>query len=147
MKAGLPILAAVLLALLAGGCEDRAAVPERPIAVQTIETTPARLSAIDPPPTLQDRSLPARPSIPPAAAPPVDPSAQPTAEDELNAKTNLPFTPLIAMDPVDGSKVPITAETPVFSYKDRWYYFSSPANKAAFRANPETYVKGSLSTY
>ena len=65
----------------------------------------------------------------------------------MKAKTNLPFTPLIAMDPVDGSKVSITVDTPVFSYKDRWYYFSSAANKATFRANPDVYSTGRLASY
>ena len=103
---------------------------------------------------LQD-NLPPRPALPatttagepakgtqPAGTPP-----PPATEDEMKAKTNLPFTPLIAMDPVDGSKVSITVDTPVFSYKDRWYYFSSAANKATFRANPDVYSTGRLASY
>jgi YHS domain-containing protein len=153
MNRALPIVATGLLAIFAAGCDDRSAASQRPIEIQTIENAPPRLSAIDPPPTLDDRAMPARPSSPPPAPPagaakhPSAQPAQPTAEEEMNAKTNLPFTPWIAMDPVDGSKVSITPETPVFSYKDRWYYFSSAANKATFRASPDTYAEGSLSKY
>ena len=34
------------------------------------------------------------------------------------------------------------ATTPVFEYKGKIYYFSSEANKRAFAANPEAYLKG-----
>lgn len=153
MKRALPLLALALPAILAG-CDSPGTRPQQPIEIQTVETAPARLSAIDPPPTLRDNLAP-RPAFPatttagePAKAPPAGTAPQPPAtEDEMRAKTNLPFTPLIAMDPVDGSKVSITADTPVFSYKDRWYYFSSAANKATFRANPEAYSTGSLASY
>jgi YHS domain-containing protein len=145
------LLAAALLAIAAAGCDVRSAAPETPVPVQTIENAPPRLSATDPPPMLEERMMtaPAPPTQTDTAAETAAPPATtaPGAADELAAKTNLPFNPPIAMDPVDGSKVSITPATPVFSYKDRWYYFSSAANKAAFRANPEMYVKGSLSKY
>jgi YHS domain-containing protein len=149
MNRALPIASAALAAFFAAGCEQRSPAPQRPIQIQTIETAPPRLSAIEPPPTLEDRVMPARSSAPPAGATkqPDGKAAEPTPEEELNAKTNLPFTPWIAMDPVDGSKVSITPETPVYSYKDRWYYFSSAANKATFRATPDKYAEGSLSRY
>ncbi|HEY0590332.1 MAG TPA: YHS domain-containing protein [Thermoanaerobaculia bacterium] len=150
MKSALRIAAAVL-ALAAAGCDERSAAPEKPVPVQTIEDAPPRLSAIDPPPTLEERMVPT-PALPAPTETAAETAAPATATgqappEELNAKTNLPFTPPIAMDPVDGSKVSITPDTPVFSYEDRWYYFSSAANKAAFRANPELYAKGSLSKY
>ncbi len=145
MRAALPLAAAVLLALAAAGCDDPAP-RQQAVAIQTIENAPPRLNETDPPRTLEERSLPSRPAIP-QPRPAATDTAPPTPEEEMMAKTNLPFTPLISMDPVDGSKVPITPETPVVSYKDRWYYFSSPANKAAFRANPEAYAEGQLSKY
>ncbi len=153
MRAALRIAVVAVLALAAAACDQSPAVAEQPVAVQTIENAPPRLGTIDPPPTLEERTMPApTPPLPTetaATATPVAPGKQPVPPltEEMAAKTNLPFTPSIAMDPVDGSKVSITADTPVSSYKDRWYYFSSAANKAAFRANPETYVKGSLSKY
>lgn len=146
MRSALPLAAAVLLALAAAGCDQGPAPRQQAVEVQTIENAPPRLSAADPPRTLEERSLPARPAVPQPRTSATD-TAPPTPEEEMMAKTNLPFTPLIAMDPVDGSKVSITPQTPVISYKDRWYYFSSPANKAAFRANPETYAEGQLSKY
>lgn len=145
-----PILAAAAVALAALGCDTRADAPQRAVPVQTIENAPPRMSVIDPPRVLEERTVPA-PALPtpedPAATATAPNAAVPTQSEELKAKTNLPFTPPIAMDPVDGSKVSITPDTPVFSYEDRWYYFSSAANKAAFRANPEAYVKGSLARY
>lgn len=150
MKSALRVAVAVL-AIAAAGCDERSAVPEKTVPVQTIENAPPRLSAVDPPPMLEERMMttPAPPTqtdtAAETAAPPT--TTAPGPIEELQAKTNLPFNPPIAMDPVDGSKVSITPATPVFSYEDRWYYFSSAANKAAFRANPEMYVKGSLSKY
>ena len=53
----------------------------------------------------------------------------------------LPFSPGIAMDPIDGSKISIRATTPIFEYKNRLYYFSSETNKRAFASNPEQFLK------
>lgn len=60
---------------------------------------------------------------------------------------NLPFAPLIAMDPVNGEKISIVFETPTAEYDDRIYYFGSEANKRTFLADPEEYTKGSFSRY
>lgn len=54
----------------------------------------------------------------------------------------LPFAPTVAMDPVDGSKVVITQETPMANYKDRTYYFSSDATRKTFMADPTHYTRG-----
>jgi YHS domain-containing protein len=54
----------------------------------------------------------------------------------------LPFTPAIAMDPIDGSKISITATTATWEYKGKIYYFSNEANKHTFMANPEAALKG-----
>lgn len=53
----------------------------------------------------------------------------------------LPFAPSVAMDPVDGSKVIITQETPMANYKDRIYYFSSDATRKTFMADPSHYAR------
>ncbi len=66
-----------------------------------------------------------------------------TPEDE-KVRAALPFTPAIAMDPIDGSKISIRATTPTFEYKGKIYYFSSEANRNNFRANPEGLLKGGL---
>ncbi|HVT43288.1 MAG TPA: YHS domain-containing protein [Thermoanaerobaculia bacterium] len=65
----------------------------------------------------------------------------------LAATMELPFAPPIAMDPVDGGKVSITAATPMTEYRGKLYYFTSEANKRAFVANPQTYLTGQLATY
>lgn len=64
-----------------------------------------------------------------------------------NYTENLPFAPLIAMDPVNGDKISIELETPTAVYDDRIYYFASEANKRTFLQNPEEYTKGPFSKY
>jgi YHS domain-containing protein len=53
----------------------------------------------------------------------------------------LPFSPAIAMDPVNGDKISIRANTPTFEYKERIYYFTNEENKRTFTANPDQYTK------
>ncbi|MGH9457703.1 MAG: YHS domain-containing protein [Thermoanaerobaculia bacterium] len=138
------IAAAASVALSA--CEAATPAERAPLEMKTIEETPPRLAAVDPPPLLQTGIIP-----PTATAPPPEetkaPSREPTAAEALKAKTSLPFAPHIAMDPVDGSKLTITIDTPVFLYKDRWYYFSSEGNRRAFRANPAQYLTGPFARY
>ena len=64
-----------------------------------------------------------------------------SAADE-KVRAELPFSPAIAMDPIDGSKISIRAATPTFEYKGKIYYFSNEANKRTFTANPEGILKG-----
>jgi YHS domain-containing protein len=71
-------------------------------------------------------------------------SSTSTAEPAL---VDLPFTPAISMDPVDGGKVSIRPDTPVAEFKDRIYYFRSEENRQSFLRNPDKYVRGSLSRY
>jgi len=71
-------------------------------------------------------------------------SATSTSEPAL---VDLPFTPAISMDPVDGGKVSIRPDTPVAEFKDHIYYFRSEENRQAFLRNPDKYVRGSLSRY
>jgi YHS domain-containing protein len=83
-------------------------------------------------------------------APPPKPKVQPwekpvavvlSAEDD-RLRASLPFSPAIAMDPIDGSKISMRATTPTFEYKGRIYYFSSEANRKTFMANPDQYLTG-----
>jgi YHS domain-containing protein len=67
-----------------------------------------------------------------------------TPEDE-KLRATLPFSPAIAMDPVDGSKISIRATTPVLKYKNKIYFFSSETNKRAFVATPDQFTKGAFS--
>ena len=53
----------------------------------------------------------------------------------------LPFSPAIAMDPVNGDKISIRASTPTLDYKGRYYYFTNEENKRVFVANPDQYTK------
>jgi YHS domain-containing protein len=64
-------------------------------------------------------------------------------EDE-KLRSSLPFTPAIAMDAVDGSKISMLAATPTFEYKGKIYYFTNEANKRIFMANPEQFTKGGM---
>lgn len=66
----------------------------------------------------------------------------PLTEKDEQVRAALPFVPAIAMDPVNGSKVSIRADTPTTEYKGHIYYFASPENLAEFRANPDQFMKG-----
>lgn len=69
-------------------------------------------------------------------------NAVPLTEKDETIRAQLPFAPAIAMDPVDGSKISIRADTPTLEYKGRIFYFHSAENKATFQANPDQYMKG-----
>lgn len=104
-------------------------------SINTVQPRPAKL---DPPPMLQDEAPPPKPKAMPWETP------KPivfTPEDE-KLRASLPFSPAIAMDPIDGSKISIRAATPTFEYKGKVYYFSSEENKRLFAGNPEAALKG-----
>lgn len=106
--------------------------------MRTIDNVDPKPVVNDPPPMLREEAAPPKPTGQPWE------TKQPvplTAEDE-RMRAALPFTPAIAMDPIDGSKISILARTPTFEYKGHVYYFSSEANKRAFAAAPEQYAKG-----
>ena len=119
-------LALAILTVAGGGCGGPAATPapRSDSTVQTIE---------------QPTAMPALPL-------PTD-----TASSSLSATTpalvDLPFTPSISMDPVDGGKISITPDTPVEEFKDRLFYFRNEENRQAFLHNPEKYARGSMSRY
>ena len=96
---------------------------------------------LQPPPMLLDEAPPPKPK-------PLNQWDRPepivfTPEDE-KVRGALPFSPAIAMDPIDGSKISVRATTPTLQYKGKIYYFSSEANKSSFKATPEVYLKGGM---
>lgn len=136
--------------ILAAACARPAAPTEPAPEIRTIENTPITAIPLQPPATLDEPAEPRRPSPAPRAAAKAASAPTTTAGDkldELSRKMNLPFAPAIAMDPVDGSKVSISPDTPLYEYKDRLYYFSSAKNRQTFAANPEPFIKGRLLSY
>jgi YHS domain-containing protein len=136
------------LMVISAGCEQ-APRQQSQLEVRTIESEGLRPAPVDPPPLLEEQTLPQRP-VPGRTATKAakgEAEQQPSEDEALRARVNLPFTPSIAMDPVDGSKVSITKDTPIYSYENKWYYFSSEANRRTFQAAPETYATGRLARY
>lgn len=117
--------------------------------LRTIDNTPLEAMVIDPPPTTVPQPLETKTPEGEVKKPVVTTTtATATSSDEsLQHKINLPFAPAIAMDPVDGGKVSIRIDTPTAEYKNKIYYFTSDGNRRSFTANPEQYVKGTLSRY
>jgi len=138
------IVTAMMLAALAAGCGGKpksAAAPKPKSEMRTIDSSDLRPVKIDPPPMLTDEAPPIKTvtGLAQADAPP-----PPTAADEA-LRASLPFTPAIAMDPVDGSKISIRASIPTVEYKNKLYYFANEDHKRTFMANPEQYTKGLFS--
>jgi len=129
-----------LALLLSAACTD---APPRQISAQraelrTIDSVPPNPSVIDPPPVLSDEAPPPKPK----ALPWETPKAVVFSPEDEQVRVSFPFSPAIAMDPIDGSKISIRAITPTFEYKEKIYYFSTEANKRMFAASPEAYLKG-----
>lgn len=138
------IVTAMMLAALAAACSGKpksAAAPKPKSEMRTIDSSDLRPVKIDPPPMLTDEAPPIKTvtGLAQADAPP-----PPTAADEA-LRASLPFTPAIAMDPVDGSKISIRASIPTVEYKNKLYYFANEDHKRTFMANPEQYTKGLFS--
>ena len=133
------LLSAILLAACTRGTA-RQAVDQQPAVaeIRTIESVDPRPQVIDPPPVLQDEAAPPKPIGQPWETP--EPVVLTPEDEKLRAA--LPFTPAIAMDPVAGSKISITARTPTLEYKGRIYYFESDANRKTFQANPDSFLTG-----
>jgi YHS domain-containing protein len=134
---GLLAAAAILLLSSCEAAPVSQADATPPDAV-SIDSTPMRPAILEPPPMLQDEAPPPKPKTMPWETP------KPivfTPEDE-KVRASLPFSPAIAMDPVDGSKISIRATTPTAEYKGKIYYFSSETNKQMFMGNPEAALKG-----
>jgi len=139
------LLAITVSAALIAGCGGKAkstnAQPKPKAEMRTIDSSDLRPVTIDPPPMLTDEAPPVKTltGLAQADAPP-----PPTAADEA-LRASLPFTPAIAMDPVDGSKISIRASIPTVEYKNKLYYFATEDHKREFQANPEQYTKGLFS--
>ncbi|HXH39814.1 MAG TPA: YHS domain-containing protein [Thermoanaerobaculia bacterium] len=135
----------LLAAALVAGCSRKAqpagARPQANADMQTIDSANVRPAPINPPPMLTDEAPPLKQLniVAQADAPP-----PPTPQDEA-LRASLPFSPAIAMDPVDGSKISIRASIPTLEYKNKLYYFATEDHKRAFQANPEQYTKGLFS--
>lgn len=147
MKLALFLAAATLAAACSRPAPRGAQAPVRVAStatmdIQTIDNADPRPAAMDPPPMLTDEGGAA--PKPKAGLAQPDAPPPPTPADEA-LRANLPFSPAIAMDPVDGSKISMRTTTPIFEYKGKLFYFSSEANKREFMANPETYTKGVFS--
>ena len=138
-------ITAAALAVLAAACSGKAQNaglrPQPGTGMRTIDSANVRLAPIDPPPMLTDEAPPVKTvtGLAQADAPP-----PPTPQDEA-LRASLPFSPAIAMDPVDGSKISIRASIPTVEYKNKLYYFANEDHKRAFVANPEQYTKGLFS--
>ena len=151
MRNLLSILMLLSLVPAAVACQPAAARTE-PENLRTVETVVANSMPVEPPPMITEQATELRAAVPlgpdgkpiKGAAPGPTPAGNPGDEEPI---IEMPFAPLIAMDPVDGSKVSIRVGTPMTEFSDRLYYFSSEANRKAFLADPEKYAKGSLSRY
>jgi YHS domain-containing protein len=132
-----------ILLIFAAACRQGPPAASRPhgrLEMRTLDAADARPTVIDPPPVLTDEAPPPKPHDALAAQ-----NQIPLTEPDEQLRARLPFAPAIAMDPVDGSKISIRANTPMFEAKNRIYYFSSEENKRTFMANPDQYTKGLFS--
>jgi YHS domain-containing protein len=109
--------------------------------IQTIHNVAAQPAQLPQPPMLLDEAPPPKPK--PLHQWHVPEPIIFSPEDE-KLRTSLPFTPAIAMDPIDGSKISIRATTPTFEYKGKIYYFSSEENRNLFKSNPDFQLKGGM---
>lgn len=148
MKFSFPSLALIAVAVFLGaGCQQSPPEPELG-ELRTIDNTPLEAMVIDPPQTTVPQPLETKLPDGEIKKPVATSSATTSSTDEmLQHKINLPFSPAIAMDPVDGGKVSIRIDTPTFEYQGKVYYFTSEANRRSFTADPDKYSKGTLSRY
>lgn len=122
-------------------CARSSAAPRRQAPapeVKTIDNADLRPTALDPPPVLTDEGPAPKPKpdvMSPDAPPP------PTPQDEA-LRASLPFSPAIALDPVNGTKISIRANTLMWEYKGHFYYFAGEDSRKEFQANPEQFTKG-----
>ncbi|MGA7617156.1 MAG: YHS domain-containing protein [Thermoanaerobaculia bacterium] len=141
------ILSSVLLVAPLVGCNPAVRTPQ-PAAqqVRTIENTPIDGIPIEQPPTTEPVQTTTASATTAAAGNEKGRDEGPgmkTGLPPINPKT-LPFSPPIAMDPVDGAKIAITPSTPYVEYKGKYYYFGTRENERAFVADPEKYLHGQL---
>jgi YHS domain-containing protein len=131
-------LAILSLTVAAAACGPAPSQTAQNTDVQTINSVVPQPAQLTPPPMLVDEAPPPKPKVQPWETP----KAIVFSPEDEKVRTGLPFTPAIAMDPLDGSKISIRAATPMLEYDGKFYYFSSEANKQAFAANPKAILKG-----
>ena len=128
-------------ALLFASCEAAPPAAEIQSAeMASIQTVAPRPAALEGPPMLHDEAPPPKPK----ALPWETPKAIVFSPEDERVRAALPFTPAIAMDPIDGSKISIRATTPTYEYEKKIYYFSSEENRRRFAADPQAILKGGL---
>ena len=133
------ILALALIALAACDSAPRTQQSSAQRAeLRTIDSVPPQPAQLEPPPMLSDEAPPPKPKVMPWETP----KAVVFSPEDEKVRAALPFTPAIAMDPIDGSKISIRANTPMYEYKGKIYYFSNEANRRMFMGNPEVGLKG-----
>lgn len=130
--------AAVLL-LLTVACRQAhpAPPPHAKVEMRTLDSADTKPAVVEPPPVLTDEAPPPKPHDAVAAQ-----NQIPLTEADEQMRARLPFAPAIALDPVDGSKISIRANTPTFELKNHIYYFTSEENKRTFMASPQQFLKG-----
>jgi YHS domain-containing protein len=130
----------VLAAFAALACDSTPSKPVQPAQAEmrTINDVAPQPAKLEGPPMLTDEAPPPKPKVLPWETP--TPIVFSPEDEKLRA--SLPFTPAIAMDPIDGGKISIRATTPTFEYKGKIYYFSSEENRRQFMANAEAIVTG-----
>jgi YHS domain-containing protein len=129
-----------ILLLFAAACRQSNPAPAGTHAsteMRTLDSADARPALMEPPPQLTDEAPPPKPHDAVAAQ-----NQVPLTEADEQMRARLPFAPAIGLDPIDGSKISIRANTPTFELKNRIYYFSSEENKRTFMAAPQQYLKG-----
>ena len=129
-------------ALAALACNSQPAKPtpaeKAKAEMRTINDVVPQPAKLVPPPMLTDEAPPPKPKTMPWETP--TPIVFSPEDEKLRA--SLPFTPAIAMDPINGNKISIRAATPTFEYKGKIYYFEDEANKRTFMASPQQYLTG-----
>ena len=125
------------------GCTRSTAAPRQQTAsdMQTIDSAQIKPAPVQPPPVLTDEGPAPKPKtdvMSPDAPPP------PTPQDEA-LRASLPFQPAIALDPVNGTKLSIRANTITYEFKGRIFYFSGEDSRRQFIANPAEFTKGVFS--
>lgn len=123
------------------GGHNAASPKQQHAEMRTIDDVAPQTTVSDPPPMLTDEGPPIRPKSQPGA---FADAAAPLTEKDQELRALLPFAPAIAMDPINGSKVSIRADTPTVEYKNHIYYFSSEENRREFQSGPEQFLKGSF---
>ena len=132
------LVLAVALAAAACNSNPSPTAAQQKAEMRTINDVAPQPAKLEPPPMLTDEMPPPKPKALPWETP--TPIVFSPEDEKLRA--SLPFTPAIAMDPIDGDKLSIRAATPKMEYKGKIYYFSSEANLNTFKANPDAYLTG-----